>query len=162
MTKLTIEQGDLTRDLARYQNSPFYPALRFLSEVPVEEIDVGRYDIDGDKIFALVSSYPSKSPAECKFESHKDYIDIQCLLKGKERIGIAPSSELEVSEPYDKSRDLIFYKTPQNFEWEPMTPGKFVMFYPKDGHMPNCNYGEPEDVLKVVIKFSVAEFEKGK
>lgn len=46
----------------------------------------GRYELQGDNIFMNVMTFNTQSPVEKKAELHEQYIDIQLLLKGEERI----------------------------------------------------------------------------
>ncbi|MHC4320828.1 MAG: YhcH/YjgK/YiaL family protein [Planctomycetota bacterium] len=43
-----------------------------------------KYEIRGDDIYAIVASYKTRGPH--KFEAHREYVDIQCLLEGQEVI----------------------------------------------------------------------------
>ncbi len=46
----------------------------------------GRYELQGDNIFMNVMTFNTQSPVEKKAELHEQYIDIQLLLNGEERI----------------------------------------------------------------------------
>ena len=77
---------DSIKNISRYENLniDFKSIVEFIKRVNNENLDNGRYDINGDKLFALVQSYETKDSNECKLESHKKYIDIQYILKGTE------------------------------------------------------------------------------
>ena len=46
----------------------------------------GRHPIDGEAIFALVSTYETEPEGARSFEAHRKYIDVQYLLSGREII----------------------------------------------------------------------------
>ena len=51
--------------------------LAFVDKANNEELELGRYDLDGDNLFALVQSYKGKEHSEGKWETHKKYADLQ-------------------------------------------------------------------------------------
>ena len=63
-------------------------ALRYLQETDLQNVGVDRYDIDGDKVYAMVQGYDSKPKAEGFWESHRKYLDVQYVAAGAE-----PSAE---------------------------------------------------------------------
>ena len=58
----------------------------------MSKLEVKRYDIDGDNLYATVSEYITKNEEDAKFEAHQKYIDIQYVISGKEIMSIAPLS----------------------------------------------------------------------
>ena len=46
----------------------------------------GKYVIDGERIYVSIQEYETKSYGDCRFETHKRYADIQCILQGREQI----------------------------------------------------------------------------
>ena len=66
----------------------------------------GKYEIDGEQIYVSIQEYETKSYMDCRFETHKRYADIQCILQGKEQIWVTeqplPTPDLSlihISEP---------------------------------------------------------------
>lgn len=114
----------------------------------------GRYELDGDKVFALVQRYQTKPLAEGKWESHRKHIDVQFVVSGVERIGWTPISRLTLTEPYDETKDIAFYKGNGDFVTVP--EGSFVILFPEDAHMPGIAVDEPSPVTKVVVKVRVS------
>lgn len=117
------------------------------------DIQCGKYWINHDD-YANVDVYKTKKHDNCTFEAHKNYIDIQLLLEGQERLDYIDTCNLSVKVPYDAEKDLIFYnnpeKTPNSIILE---KGNFAMLFPYEAHKPQMSlmsYGQ--DVKKVVIK----------
>jgi YhcH/YjgK/YiaL family protein len=112
----------------------------------------GKYPVDGDRIFALVQRYTSKPVHEGRWESHRAYIDLQCVFEGIEQIGYAPLETLAAGS-YDADRDLIWLEG--QGEFVTMGTGRFMLLWPEDAHMPGIAAGSPAAVLKVVVKIAV-------
>lgn len=130
-------------------------AFEFLKTTNLEELAPGRHDIDGDNLYAAVSEYITKNPEEATYESHRQYVDIQYVVSGKELIGLAPASELkEVLTPYDASKDIEFM-TVNDAAILNAAPGRFFLFFPNDLHCPGMKDGENSPVKKVVIKVKI-------
>ncbi|RPJ60157.1 MAG: DUF386 domain-containing protein [Acidobacteria bacterium] len=127
-------------------------AFRFLSRPDLDELEPGRHDIHGDDMYALVQRSESRSIESAEFEAHRLYLDIQYLIAGEEYIAATPQQGLTVSKPYDESRDIEFYLRPADFQKIMMKPGRFVVFYPQDAHLPNCHPDRPGLLHKVVMK----------
>ena len=111
----------------------------------------GRYDIDGDKVFALVSSYKTKSYDEGAFESHKKYLDIQFVASGEEFMGVTGLENLSPKTDFNYENDIVFYNG--DGPLIKLATGYFMVLFPQDGHKPGIMTGdERKDVKKVVVK----------
>ncbi len=144
----------------RIQNSDNYAschplfgkAFDFLKEAVINSLNLDRYDLEGDRLFALIQKYETREASECLPEAHKEYIDIQYILKGEEVIYVSHRQDLPVEIPYNADSDILFYKN------IPDTPirlkeGDFAVFYPGESHKPGCHpSGVPAEVCKIVLK----------
>ena len=110
-----------------------------------------------ESIYANVETYETKLLENGKFEAHKDYIDVQILLKGHEQIFIAPQNSLTMSEPYDAKRDIEFYSDNIcSFQSIKLDGTNFVMLFPHEAHAPQVSSDEKlENGLKVVVKIKI-------
>lgn len=123
--------------------------LAWAQEQPLAELAPGRHDIDGQRVFALVSDYDTKPAAEGRWEAHKKYLDLQCLVSGRELIGYTPLASL-VGGQYIPEKDIVWLTGHGSFIT--MEPGRFMLLWPGDGHMPGIAVDGPEPVRKVVVK----------
>jgi uncharacterized protein, YhcH/YjgK/YiaL family len=130
-------------------------ALSFLKENDITNLPVGKYPIDGDNIFALVQEYSSKPLEQCRFEAHKNFIDIQYIVKGTEIIGWAPESSLKITEAYNQDKDIAFYGLPEVWTASKLIERHFAVFFPEDGHMPCIAPDSAKEVKKVVVKIKI-------
>ncbi|WP_295713427.1 YhcH/YjgK/YiaL family protein [Mucilaginibacter sp.] len=128
-------------------------AIDFLRDRNLDLIAPGKYPIDGENVYASVTEASSKTFEQSAWESHKNYIDLQYVIRGKEKIAIAPVDSAAVTEPYDAAKDIIHY----NFEGKFYTaaPNAFFLFFPGDAHRPNVKVNGYDTVKKLVIKIRV-------
>jgi YhcH/YjgK/YiaL family protein len=115
----------------------------------------GRYDINGDNLYYIIQRYTTKPIKEGRLEAHKKYIDIQFAANGEEVIGHSLSGQLDVQEPYDEAKDVVFYKVPDEINTVKLSKGMFCILFPQDGHMPGCQLNGPSNVVKVVVKLKI-------
>lgn len=125
--------------------------LEWLRDVN-HDIENGVYELS-PRVKAIVSEYITKELNENNYEAHKDYIDIQYLLKGREKICCLPLVYLKETKEYNSIIDAAFYEAIDIKPQELMIGnGNFAIFYPQDGHNPGLFWGSPENVKKVVVK----------
>lgn len=129
-------------------------AFRYLRETDLANTAPGKYEIDGENVFAMIAENPKKDFEETKWESHRQYQDIQMVITGAEKMGVAQIPTLEPTQDYDAEKDLIFY-TGEGGEIHTAEIGTFFIFFPQDGHRPDIRVEGIEKDKKVVIKVKV-------
>jgi YhcH/YjgK/YiaL family protein len=130
-------------------------AFYFLKNSDLSKLELKRYDIDGDNLYAPVSEYLTKNEEDAKFEAHQKYIDIHYVISGAEQIGIAPRSlKKDVLVPYDPNKDVEFLTVTHSTNVK-ATPDRFFIFFTLDAHCPGFKDGENLYVRKVVVKVKV-------
>ena len=125
----------------------------YIIQTDLKKLQPGRYDIDDNNIFALISEYQTKAESEGKLEAHKKYIDVQYVISGEELMGFAPLGTQEILKPYKEENDIIFYNGDKVFI--KVIGGMFAIFFPEDVHMPGINTGKITDIKKLVIKVRI-------
>jgi biofilm protein TabA len=133
------------------KDSPIYKALCHAQSFDTSKPD-GRYEIEGDSLYALVSSYGTSPAEDRRFEAHRKYIDVQVLLEGEEKIQTSFASDLKPLEEYFEPKDIIFLQPPPDFASLVMRPGYFAVVFPHEVHRPNCNLHGKSYVRKIVLK----------
>ncbi len=131
-------------------NENFNKAFQFLINNDLKELPVGRYDIYGEEVFAMVQEYDTKDEEEGKYEAHKKYIDIQYMVQGEEKVGYAFVENIETCLPYDSEKDFMLLEGKKEFFF--LREKEFYIFFPEDAHMPGIAKGNKTRVKKVVIK----------
>lgn len=130
-------------------------AFTFLKDNDLTKMELKRYDIDGNNVYAPFSEYMSKDDTASSYEAHREYIDIQYVISGKELIGIAPLSDVkDILVPYDAEKDYELMSVNQ-IRNVPATPDRFFIFFPSDAHCPGLKDGENAMVRKVVVKVKI-------
>lgn len=129
-------------------------ALDFLADPATALLPVGRHDLDGDNLFALIQEYDTRAADSCRWEAHRRYCDVQFVATGCERIGVAALAAMMVDMPHDEQRDVAFFHGAG--DWITLPAGSFAMFFPHDVHRPCVQVdGGPQRVRKIVVKAAV-------
>ena len=136
------------------EGEPLHTAITYAANLDQSLAD-GRYEIDGDMIYAVVASYETSPAEERRFEAHKRYIDVQVVFEGEESIGVSLAKNLQVLEEYSDEHDVEFFESPETYSSLSMKPGYFAVFYPHDIHRPNCDLLGTQNARKVVIKVKI-------
>jgi|SRR6185437_13858298 len=147
---------DVQEFARQYHNNKKYfdEAFDFLKNHDLTKLLPGKYPIDGDNVYAAVTNDPTKDFEVSKWESHLKYIDLQYVISGEEKIGVAPASTLTITDPYNKENDVAHYTGPGKiFDAK---PGTFFLFFPGTAHRPNITAGGNKPDLKIVIKIKSA------
>jgi YhcH/YjgK/YiaL family protein len=130
--------------------------LEWLRDVN-SDIEKGVYELS-PRVKAIVSEYPTREINEYGYEAHREYIDIQYLVSGEEKICCLPLEYLKEIMPYNKDCDAAFYVgTDIRHQELLLGNGYFAILFPQDGHMPQLCVNNPEIVKKVVIKVKIGE-----
>ena len=98
-------------------------AAAFIAEHDLVALACGRYDL-GNGDFVNVMEYTTKLRQDACYEAHRDYVDIQVVIRGAEQIEVAPIDALEVTSPYDADGDCVLYSGAHGGERFLMTPGR--------------------------------------
>jgi len=126
-------------------------AFEFISKGDLNNTPDGKYNIINDDIYANVQTYQTKDNGP--FEAHRRYIDLQFIISGEEKIGVADIKNCKTTEPYDETRDVEFLET-NNYEYINLKAGEFLILPPEDVHKPCITINTSTKVKKVVVKIS--------
>jgi YhcH/YjgK/YiaL family protein len=135
----------------RYTNlcPNFSRAFKFLKETSLEKLDLGKHEIEGKRVYAVVFQGPATPREEAKLEAHRKYIDVQVVLSGTDEMGWKNKGICtQRQSAYDAESDVEFFSDPPD-AWIPVGPGAFAIFFPEDAHAPAIGSGE---LHKVILK----------
>lgn len=143
--------------LLPYVSEDLQKALKYLAATDFSKVPNGRYELDGEKMYANVDTYTTEDSRKKKPEAHNKYIDVQYLGKGTEKIYFAPRmADVKVVEDYAAERDLLFFENIAEKDSVVLNAGDFAVLFPWELHRPGCNAdGTPSDVQKIVVKIAV-------
>ncbi len=142
---------DILENAQRYLalHNGFAKAFEFLMRSDLKELPVGKYEIDGERVYGIVSKDPGRKKEDALLETHEKYIDIQLVLAGTDDMGWKPKSSCKhPSEEYDQQTDIQFFADKPD-AWLSTDSGAFAIFFPEDAHMPLISLGP---IHKVVVK----------
>ena len=128
--------------------------LEFLFNIS-SDIENGVHEIS-PRVKAIVSEYTTKEVNENGFEAHRQYIDIQYLICGSEKICCLPLEFLKETKSYCDKDDAALYQV-ADVQPQEMVIGNryFAIYFPQDGHMPQLCVNVPLAVKKVVVKVKI-------
>ena len=127
-------------------------ALRYLQQTDFKDVAPERYDIDGDRVYAMVQEYDAKPKAEGFWEAHRKYLDVQYVAAGVEHMGYAAAATLQAG-PYEEDKDFI--KLEGDGEFFLLREGYFCILAPQDAHMPGMAVEQSTPVKKGVVKVEI-------
>ena len=104
---------------------------------------------DGNRFF--ISATTTKAPALA--EAHREFLDIQYVVKGKEVVGWADLADCKIEGEFNETKDVGKYSG--EFEYITIPEGICYVVFPEDAHMPSCHLDVPNDFVKVVVKLKV-------
>ncbi len=139
------------------QNSATYESLSprlakafaYIKSHDLASLEDGRHPIEGDEIYAMISSPDLKKPEDAPIEVHNRYIDIQVVLSGEETFGWRERSELcAPAGPFDEAKDIRFWGDRPSTYFT-LYKGQFAIFFPQDGHAPMIGEGK---IKKCIVK----------
>ena len=157
--------SDTLENLPRYRGlgANLDEAIQWLVDTDLRGIPGGEHLIRNQEIRALVQEYETVPEAGRQYEAHRQFIDIQCVIVGVERMLAMPLELLTPAGDYDAEKDIIFFEVPA-VRGVPVQAGRAhltvpeggcAVFFPQDAHMPMLQAGGPMVVKKIVVKVAV-------
>ncbi|MDX6021665.1 YhcH/YjgK/YiaL family protein [Scandinavium sp. V105_16] len=116
---------------------------------------LGKHDIDGDRLFYLISEDTTEPLAARRAEYHARYLDIQIILKGQEGMTFSTQPAGTPDTDWLADKDIAFLPEGVQEKTVVLSEGDFVVFYPGEVHKPLCAVGTPAKVRKAVVKMLV-------
>ena len=146
----------MSAELRSLPSAGLHPVLQQALTLAVaanpQEKTPGRYELQGDNIFMNIMQLATQSPEQKKAELHREYIDIQVLLSGEERILFGMTDSARQCEEMHVEDDYQLCSQIADEQAMVLKPGRFVIFMPGEPHKPGCVVQAPMDIKKVVIK----------
>lgn len=138
-------------ELVPYIKPEFHQWIRSAIELG-SHMPTGKYDIGDEGVFVVLADATTEPQSERNAEIHKNYIDIQILLKGEETIGYSNHLDEESLKLDSLENDVAFFKDTEYEQFVNLREGDFAVFYPNQVHRPLCATNSPGPVLKAIVK----------
>ena len=137
---------DKLENFEKYANAhpEFKTVAEFMKNNDLLAIPTGKTPIN-EKVFLNRQSYLGK-PDSNKYESHIKYIDVQVVMKGREKIkySVVEPTITEVNE-----KDVYFTEADADVVME--LENSFAVFFPGELHAPGIGVND-EQVEKIIFK----------
>lgn len=147
--------SDKLENLARYAffNKNISDVCKFINQHDLALLDNGKYVIN-DESWIMISDYQTKPQCEPAMEAHKNYVDIQFTIKGREVLFFNELENHTVIKEYDENVDCAFYKA-HTYGSIVLENGTFTILSPSDLHAGGYSVKEDCYVKKAVVKMRV-------
>ena len=89
------------------------------------------------------------------YQTHKNYIDIQCIINGEEKIGVTNYKNCLIAEQYNEEKDIEFLNYSGDELYITMKKNEFIILHPQDAHKPSISIGKTQKVKKIVVKVAI-------
>ena len=122
--------------------------LELLNEDYLSAVPTQTRQLEGEALF--VTRFDVQSSAdECRlFEHHRRYLDVFTLIRGRERVDLAPADAMELRE----QRGDYWGGVCETEQSVLLSPGSFLVLFPGDAHRPGMAVQGPEPLSRVVFK----------
>ena len=139
-------------DISRY--APVIPGLEeaVAAVAALESFEPRTVPLSGtNKI--LVQQGTTKAAQGQLLEAHREFLDIQYIVKGGETMGWAPIEALTLSGEFNTAKDKGMYEG--HCDFMDIAEGYCYVVFPEDAHMPGSHLEVPQNYQKAVIKLKV-------
>ena len=140
------------KDIARY--APVIPGLEeaVAAVAALESYEPRTVALSGaNKI--LVQQGTTKAAEGQLLEAHREFLDIQYIVKGGETVGWAPVETLTLSGEFNTAKDKGMYAG--HCDFMDIAEGYCYVVFPEDAHMPGSHLEAPQEYTKLVVKLKV-------
>lgn len=145
---------DVLKNKELYYNvhGGFKAAFEFIEKAVTENYELGKYEIDGKNIYAMIQEYETKESGN--WECHRKYIDIQFIVSGEETIGWNNISAIPEGVSYNEEKDCSLFPMECGTDVL-MKDNMYCVLFPQDLHQPGMKYKTVGKVKKIVVKIAV-------
>ncbi len=146
------------KDIARYKgiSKNIDTAIDYVLTHDLLALPKGKTVIDGDNVYVNRDTYVARPLDECYFESHKNYLDMQIVLKGKEGFGYTDITDpgLVITSAYDNVKDVTKYANKAKDEIYITLEEGYALVFPEDVHLAKLDV-DGKTIEKAVIKIKL-------
>ena len=137
------------KDIARY--APVIPGLEeaVAAVAALESFEPLTVPLSGaNKI--LIQQGTTKAAQGQLLEAHREFLDIQYIVRGGETMGWAPIEKLELAKEYNDAKDVWHFAG--DCDLVDIRPGYCYVVYPEDAHAPGVHREAVKEYSKIVVK----------
>lgn len=120
----------------------------FIKNHDLSEMELKTYELDGEKVFMMLTEFVTAPVSERSFEAHKNYCDIHYIVSGSERIDFGFTDRMTAGA----YKPDIMTLTGKESGSVVLQEGDFLICMPRDGHKPGIADDSPEKIRKATFK----------
>jgi len=114
-----------------------------------DSIANGRHVVEKNGIFLNVSEYTTCPFESGKWEAHKQYLDFQIVLEGREKIYVSDISKMKKGE-YNPEKDYLLCNGEAESSYV-LDKNTGILLMPEDAHMPGIYLDNKASVVKKAV-----------
>lgn len=143
---------DSLKNLDRYAGLfEDFDKIKKAAENPFE-LQIGKNELNGSELFVNRSNSETIVCESREYEAHDVYIDMQCIITGRERMRVS-ISETNLGRKLENKDVRILEEVEGNIVDIVVNEGEFCLFFPGEFHSPCISvFDKPETVDKLVFK----------
>lgn len=147
---------DHIKNIGRYNIPSRKEIARFLATLDLKGVFKAEQEINGRELFLRCAQTQTRDPKDGKFETHREYMDLQYVVEGREIMETAPADVCSPLTEYDSTGDCQFFKVGQDISRTLVRAGEFAVFFPGEAHRPLCSPDEGScEVRKLIFKIRI-------
>lgn len=130
-------------------------AIDFVISNDLLALPLGKGEVDGVNVYYNRLSYECKPIEDALAENHKNYLDLQIVLKGLEGFGYCHVDNSSIVEKiaYNDAKDVTKYDMKDEFII-PLKDNQYALVFPEDVHRPMVKLDDSH-VEKIVVKIKI-------
>lgn len=124
--------------------------FRWLAETDLLSIPKGKHQIGDSGLTASVEDSENEALEKRQSESHRQHIDFQYVVKGKERFGIIEQTSSKPNCAYRP--DVLHYDYDRSLaRFYDSAPDRFFLFFPDDWHIAKVKTDDADQTIRVIV-----------
>ena len=132
--------------------SPLLAALTLALKADPQRCEPGCHVLQGDDIFMNVMQFMTQPAQAKRAELHAEYIDVQILLAGEERIDFGLVDSARQCDEWHREDDYQLCDAIAGQQSITLQAGMFAVFFPGEPHKPGIQGETPAEIKKAVVK----------
>lgn len=142
----------------KYQAIPYIKEItEFIDTNRIHELQEGDITIIRDELYVKVLKYTPRKASDGYFETHKEFADLQFVIKGVESMYYVNPKHITPTDKFEMSGDFEFFEAAECISRFEVSDGEFVIFLPGEPHKPGCFAMNDfsKEVMKLVFKIKI-------
>ena len=128
--------------------------IEWILSADLSAMAAGVYEMDDGTAYTI-QEYFTKDEKECVLESHRNHIDIQFIISGRELFNTYSTMCLSGGDIYDNVKDVEYWGDGKAVTQSLLIPGSLIVVYNGQPHKGAISVSKAEKVRKLVCKIDI-------